>query len=125
MYNEFLVCGEEVVDVFDQTLDHLLSQIIFLSDIVQSVSLSFHYHIVCPKICCLREEFTLHLGLHIVDGLLVPDVPVGIVLTARAYHIGKRACAVIPVKGFFYFLMSLKRMLFQDSVLKKAIFYQT
>ena len=125
MYDDFSVRGKGLVDVFDQTLDHLLSQIIFLSDIVQSVSLGFHYHIVCPKICCLREEFALHLGFHTVDGLLAPDTPVGIVLTARAYHIGKRACAVIPVKGFFYFLMSLKRMLFQDSVLKKAIFYQT
>lgn len=30
------MCSEEVVDVFDQTLDHFLSQLIFLSDIVQS-----------------------------------------------------------------------------------------
>ena len=125
MYDEFSVRGEEMVDVFDQTLDHFLSQIVLLSDVMQSVSLLFHHHVVCPKICCQREEFALHLGLHTVDGLLVPDVPVGIVLTACTYHIGKRACGVIPVKGFFYFLMSLKRMLFQDSVLKKAIFYQT
>ena len=27
------MCSEEVVDVFDQTLDHLLSQLIFPSDI--------------------------------------------------------------------------------------------
>ena len=125
MYDEFSVRGEGMVDVFDQTLDLLLCQLVFLSDVIQGVSLLFHYHIVCPKICCLREEFALHLGLQTADGLLVPDVPVGIVLTACTYHIGKRACAVIPVKGFFYFLMSLKRMLFQDSVLKKAIFYQT
>ena len=64
MYDEFSVRGEEMVDVFDQTPDLLLSQLIFLSDVMQSVSLLFHHHVVRPKICCLREEFALHLGLH-------------------------------------------------------------
>lgn len=96
------MCSEGAVDVFDQTLDHLLSQLVHLSDIVQSISLGFHHHVVSPKICCLREEFALHLCLHTVDGLLVPDVPVGIVLTACTYHVPKRAIAVIPIKGFVF-----------------------
>ena len=64
MYDDFSVRGEGMVDVFDQTLDLLLCQLVFLSDVMQSVSLLFHHHVVRPKICCLREEFALHLGLH-------------------------------------------------------------
>ena len=101
-----------MVDGFDQTPDLLLSQLIFLSDIVQSISLGFHHHIVCPKICCQREEFALYLCLHTVDGLLAPDVPVGIVLSACTYHIGKRPIAVFVIKDFsFERLMGLPRML--------------
>jgi hypothetical protein len=34
MYDRYLVGGEGVVDVFDQTLDHLLRQSVLLSDVV-------------------------------------------------------------------------------------------
>lgn len=38
MYDEFSVRGEGMVDVFDQTLDLLLCQLVFLSDVMQSDS---------------------------------------------------------------------------------------
>jgi hypothetical protein len=34
MYDRYLVGGEGLVDVFDQTLDHLLRQSVLLSDVV-------------------------------------------------------------------------------------------
>jgi hypothetical protein len=38
MYDDFSVRGKGLVDVFDQTFDHFLSQLIFLSDVMQSNS---------------------------------------------------------------------------------------